>query len=253
MARADVGPRPSDEAFSLYWKQRDGATPKSPIWMARAAIDLGRSFGPMYRVWTASPRLTVQVSSSLSGRFVASRLAYRLAGRWVARPLLSVLEVPESIEGYIAGPPGKSRRLNLNRAKTFGITHAALPGGRRANEIYAHCNNERDLAADGIDKAVAAPGTISIMAVDKDGEPVAVGIAVVDRQEAYLSHLVAISGRDETLPARWLVHTEILRQLINQDVHRLWSEGPLVATKGNQTFQLRLGYVLARARVIETP
>lgn len=91
------------------------------------------------------------------------------------------------------------------------------------------------------------------MAVDRHGETVAVGVAVVDREDAYLSHLVAISGREETLPARWLVHTEILRVLIERGVRRMWSEGPLVTSMGNQMFQLRLGYAVARARVVAAP
>lgn len=100
---------------------------------AATAIALLRSWLPIYRIWAATPRSTVQISSSADGRLVASRLAYRLAGRWVARPLLSVIEVPASIEIYISGTSAKSRRQNLNRAQKLGLTHAPLPAGPRAN------------------------------------------------------------------------------------------------------------------------
>lgn len=253
MGGVDSGPRPTDEAFARYWTRREGASLRTPIGQARIAIALLRSFLPVYRIWASSPRITVRVSSSTDGRLVASRLAYRLRGRWVGRPLMSVIELPESIDDYLSGESAKARRGNLNRATKLGLTHAALPAGPRANEIYARCNNNRDLVADGVDKAVAAPGTVSVMAVDKDGEAIAVGVAVVDREDAYLSHLVAILGREETLPARWLVHTEIVRVLIERGVRRFWSEGPLVTAMGNQTFQLRLGYVFARVRVIGLP
>jgi hypothetical protein len=252
MGRLDSGPRPTDAAFEQYWKRREGASSRSLVGYARTVIALLRSSRSIYRVWAASPRVTVQVSSSTDGQLIASRLAYRLRGRWVARPLMSVIELPESIEDYLSGETAKSRRQNLNRANKLGITHAALPAGPRANEIYAHCNKNRDLVADGVDTAVAARGTVSMMAVDSDGEAVAVGVAVVDREDAYLSHLVAIAGRDETLPARWVIHTEILRVLIERGVRRMWSEGPLVTSMGNQMFQRRLGYAFARVRVIGT-
>jgi hypothetical protein len=171
----------------------------------------------------------------------------------VPRLLLSVLVLPDSLDGYLRGKRRQAVRTNLNNAKRAGIAVAELPDSSDSLAAYFESvgsgSDTAGRTGDAARSLLENPGALAMSATDAEGRLLCMGAAIIDGTDAYLVKLISIRDRAGASEARYVVHTALTAALIHRGARRLWADGPLAVPPGVQKFQRLLGYESARARI----
>lgn len=248
----DSAIRPGDALMERYWEQR-GALGSSPL-LRRLPTLLGL-IGTGLRVMRSRSHnelLELTLTESPQGDLIVEMLTRKVGPIRMARPLMSVLHLPETIEEYLRGKKAERIRNNLRHADQIGVRAVReLEAGTLLREQFGSAAEVKD--DPHVVRAAEAPGAIAVLCRNEGGDLVCIGTAVVDGVDSYLTMMKSIGESEETGPARWATHVELTRALIEAGVKRLWAEGPLTIGPGLQVFQRRLGYDCARLRVVRIP
>jgi hypothetical protein len=136
-----------------------------------------------------------------------------------------VLILPEQHADYLRGHRREAVRRNLRRAAAGGITCERIADRSRAAELLTQLSESRQspMTAEYTRvwrATVDRPETELFLALDPNGEPLALAGIVVDEMVGLI--LFAMASSHE---ARWALHDHIVRTLIDRQVQYLVAEG----------------------------
>lgn len=248
-----VPSRPADQTFLRYWEHLGGIKAGAVSARIGATVGLAATLLRFVPAVRKIRRETVRIDASASGRLLAALLTHRVVVTAVPRVLLSVLVLPDSLDGYLRGKRRQAVRTNLNNAKRAGIAVAELPhSSDRLAAYFESVDSGSDTAARPVDATrslLENPGALAMSATDAEGRLLCMGAAIIDGTDAYLAKLISIRDRAGASEARYAVHTALTAELIDRGARRLWADGPLTVPPGVQKFQRLLGYESARPRI----
>ncbi|WP_018332931.1 hypothetical protein [Actinomycetospora chiangmaiensis] len=187
------------------------------------------------------PQLTVTCSDTAAGdRMVAK---YDGARSGVPRRLaVSVLTLPDSLEDYLRGRSKQALRTNSRRAREAGVTCRRM--GRVEAEVritaLLRARDEEELLpgvrADLLDGVVQA-----WVARDADDATEVIALTSVDGAFARLDLMLSAPDR-EAGPARYLLSSHLVGELIQRGVRHLAVDTALWLDAGLRHFQRLLGF-----------
>ncbi len=196
------------------------------------------------------PTLTVRLSDAPAGRRLREHFADRRWGVRHSRLAQGVLALPDAHPRYLRGRSRQALRTNLRRALDAGISCRSLEhlGDRRLATIQL-----RDRIRDHLrwpDELFCLPGDRWWSARNPQGEAVALAQITVDSEWALLRSFVS-----NDRAARYLLHAEVVRDLIAADVRYLAVEAPMapLLEPSLQYWQRLLGFRVANLSVRSRP
>ncbi|RZS87591.1 hypothetical protein EV189_3024 [Motilibacter rhizosphaerae] len=170
------------------------------------------------------PVQDLPLSGSAGGRAIRSALG---TGGWRARSAShAVLELPASVEEYLRGSKRQAVRTNVRRASAAGY------------EVARRCGT---------------PGHQGLWEVRRAGGVVATATAVLDREVVLLQTLLKDGQAAIPSEVRYLLHTEVVSDLIADGVRFVVVEAVLGMPPGLKYFGARLGYEARRVRLVALP
>jgi hypothetical protein len=178
----------------------------------------------------------------------------------LSRVPVAVLRVPATHAEYLRGRPRQALRTNVTRATALGFRCALVecPAELTAAVTAIAAGRHQDPAT--MVRTTVVPGAMRRFIVTRDpaGAPVAISETLVDGAWAGLATLVTVpsdpaTGLDGQV-LRYLLHSETVRDLVDQGVQRLVVSGSmLLSTAGTRYFQRRTGYQPVRLRPVAAP
>lgn len=198
------------------------------------------------------PRLTVRLTSSRNGASLRDRLGRRLLGVRASCFGQAVLLLPPSFSEYIAGRSRRAVRTNVSRARASGLLVRSITDTeeqeRLTREVEARRPPREWWVALGT-RSIRPPDLEWFGVFDSSGRVLGVAAVAADREWAHLLLLTCVTDDELASSARYLLHTEILRELIEGGVRYLLSDSGMRVAPGVRYLQHVLGYAVVNLRV----
>lgn len=161
------------------------------------------------------------------------------------RAPVALLRLPATHADYLRGRPRQALRTNLTRAGALGLACAPAASAEEVWNAVGTIAAQRGQAPEHVVLRRPRPGLVRHFTIARDagGAPVALAETIVDGPWAGLAALVSAHGHQDALLARYLLHTEVVRALVDRGVSSLVVGGSmLLVDPGTRYFQRRLGY-----------
>ncbi|HET9074341.1 MAG TPA: lipopolysaccharide biosynthesis protein [Solirubrobacteraceae bacterium] len=233
------------------------------VWTARASLAMGerrlrallRLAGALVSILRRARQIRredLRLSPTAAGAVLEELMTVPMGPFRAPRPLLCVLDLPDSLEALLAAPSQRGLRARLDRAADAGVrlVHLHNPAAGFASYALARGRSPSQAQAEDprIHDLTLGEGLIAVAVTDRRGVILAVALAFHDGREAYLARLVA-SRHDLADDVRWVLHAHLCDTLITTGVRRLWTDGPLAVAPDAQGLQDDFGYQCARVRL----
>jgi hypothetical protein len=170
----------------------------------------------------------------------------------VDRAPIAMLALPPTHREYLQGRSRQALRTNLTRAAVAGLKSVVVDSPTELEQAVEHIAGQRATTAAAL-APLQGSGDIRVrcrVAYDDHGAPIGMSQTVQDGSWAGLATLVTSHGHPHAQTARYLLHTEVVEDLIDREVSRLVVGGSiLLATSGTRYFQRRNGYRPVRLRI----
>lgn len=223
--------------------------------LPRRAMLAARALPAVVNCVTRLPVTPAPVSSTPAGITIQRRLRERRWGLPVNRLAQGVLVLPEEFESYVGGRRVRGLRKHMRRAKET-MECRELRHGQHLDVIKSVLRDHNDtrrpfaIRVKWWDEQLGMPGNRGWYVRTKTGEPVALALATVDAETAYLQALVSTESR-----ARWLLHGTLVEDLHAAGVRLLltYSTNALLLEPNHQQFQHQLGYTIANVKEVRGP
>ncbi len=198
-----------------------------------------RGLGRYVALLMALPTIDVPLSDSSAGRCLLQQLAGQ---SWRRSGSHAVLALPDTCAAYLRGRSRQAVRTNLRKAATAGLT--CTRGVPESPEDFRRCGELGGVSRTGV-------SFVQVWRVaDRTGRTAGGAYAVVDQDVAVLRTLYASGDAAMSHQVRFLVHTEMVRDLMQQGTRLLLTESVLASPSGLKYFAARLGYRACRIRVV---
>jgi hypothetical protein len=173
----------------------------------------------------------------------------------VDRAPVALLTLPATHREHLQGRSRQALRTNLTRAAEAGLKATVANSPADFLQAAAHIAVQRGTTAGEL-VPLALREDLALrcrIAYDDHGAPVGISQTVRDGDWAGLAMLVTSHGHPQAQAARYLLHSQVVEDLIDQEVSRLVVGGSLLlATSGTRYFQRRNGYRPVRLRIPRT-
>lgn len=196
------------------------------IVMVAAGVYRPKRVRALIGLLTRTKSETLWFSDSASGRTLSTYFGRSALGVVPLNRLCrGVLILPERHVDYLRGHRREAVRRNLRRAAAAGITCEPLADRARAAALLTQLSRSRETPiATKYTRVwwatIERPETELCVALDPNGDPLAVAGIVVDEMVGLISFAMASSHE-----ARWALHDHIVRTLIDRGVRYLVAEG----------------------------
>jgi hypothetical protein len=169
----------------------------------------------------------------------------------------AVLVLPEAPADYLHGRSRHALRTNVSAGRRAGLTTArvdALVGARIAGNIA----RDRDPQAPPLPGADSHPEEATVgldywVAHDAAGRIAAIAAVLVRPPWARLECLLTARRHPDAMVARWVLHTEVVVELIGRGARYLQSDSAVLVGEGMRYFQQRVGYRPVNISVHQPP
>lgn len=194
------------------------------------------------------PRTTLELTTTGAGVDLRSHLAERRCGIPTGR-VVSVLALPQNGAAYLKGKKKQALRTNSTKATADGVGchHISNVELRAyATQLLAQRSSIADL-----EMLLAEPdgaGFENWVALDSNGDVVAIARLQVDQTVAWLKYFVAVTDTPQSL-ARYKLSAEVFIDLADRGVQHVIVGSAVFLTPGLSYFQRRLGFEATRADV----
>jgi hypothetical protein len=201
------------------------------------------------------PRLEVNVSRGSRGDAMFKRLARRRFTALGWYPAETALVLPDDEATYLRGKSRQALRTNVTRARKEGLRCMVVTEEaerkRLAEELYsaAYAEGAADFIVYLEDRDVGGPIEMHV-AVDAEDNLAAMCQVAVDDEAAMVDIFLKMPDHPSSSDARYLLHLEIVKSLIERNVRMLLVESSrLHVAPGTQYFQRRVGFDAYNVRV----
>jgi hypothetical protein len=216
--------------------------------LRQVILDLGE-LRPLVATLRSLPTVVVTTGGGPVGQEMRHYYAHRVLGLPVRRLAQGYLEIPSDGDAYLRGGGRRAVRQKLVRAAQLGLCARELAPAEREPVAVAFYEG-RPGGAQELEANRSRLGPHDRWFAAFDGaEPLALCVALVDRRLARLRLLLGGGDRARSSPARFLVHTHLVRVLSEEGVSVLVSDSALRAWAGPREFAHRAGYRVANLRV----
>jgi hypothetical protein len=170
----------------------------------------------------------------------------------VDRAPVALLALPATHRDYLQGRSRQALRTNLTRAAATGLKAMVVDSPTELAEAVEHIAEQRATTRAAL-ASLQTHGNIRPryrVAYDDHGAPIGMSQTVQDGSWAGLASLVTTPGHPHAQTVRYLLHSQVVEDLIDQQVSRLVVGGSvLLTTSGTRYFQRRNGYRPVRLRI----
>jgi len=233
---------PAVTSLALRWAEARPGGWRGARHGAQLALDL-------FRVWLSLPSSPVTSVQDGPGRALRQALTKGWGPLRLMRPVLSVLELPDTLQDYLRGRSRQALRTNIRRADTHGLVAREVHEWPEAAGFSRAVSSARGgEAGEQHDPEwfLQHRGDRWFVVTGGDGAKIAFAAVAAADRDAYLRTLYSADCHPEASSARYLVHTALVSALLESGVSRLWADGPLTIGSGLQYFQRLLGYQCVR-------
>jgi len=195
------------------------------------------------------PVVLLQFTAMPAGKLLYDRWR---AQSWRRAASHAVLTMPPTAQGYMRGRSRQAVRTNLHRAAALNLVCRRVdPDWNWKQGIASEPFN--DLLSE-VDDGRNDQGFVQSWAVfDSSNKGLGRAVVVVDERTAVLLLLAGPPDLAVAHQTRYLLHTTLVRDLIEQGVRHLVVESILGAPAGHKYFAARLGYRACRMKVERVP
>ena len=196
------------------------------------------------------PVVLLQFTPMPAGRLLYNRWHTQ---SWRRAASHAVLAMPSTQQGYLRGRSRQAVRTNLHRAAALNLVCRPVePDWTWIREGIAS-EPYNDLISQ-VDDGANDQGFVQSWAVfDTSNNVLGRAVVVVDERTAVLLLLAGPPDLAVAHQTRYLLHTTLVRDLIEQGVRHLVVESILGAPAGHKYFAARLGYRACRMKVERVP
>jgi hypothetical protein len=163
----------------------------------------------------------------------------------VDRAPVALLALPPTQRDYLQGRSRQALRTNLSRAASAGLKALVIDSPAELAQAAEHIAGQRGTTASAL-VPLQVCGDIRPrvwVAYDGHGSPIGLSQTVQEGSWAGLATLVTAPGHPHAQTARYLLHSQVVEDLIDRQVSRLVVGGSiLLTTAGTRYFQRRNGY-----------
>jgi hypothetical protein len=185
------------------------------------------------------------------GALPAGAVLYERWSRQSWRKVVShaYLELPTTSEQYLRGRSRQALRTNLHRADAIPLSGGRIPLDKTTLRASLKHSPFEKLVASLDANGLLDTYVHSWSVTDQHAKQLGQAFVLVDDQAAVLMLLIGPRDFDVAHQTRYLLHTLVVADLIDQGVRHLVVESIIGAPPGHKYFAARLGYRACRLKV----